>query len=631
MTVVLKNNAFGFLQSSISNSATSISLQSGYGANFPSLTSGEYFYATFADTAGAYEIVKCTARSGDVLTVTRAQEGTTAQSFAAGSRVELRVTAQSVIDAIDDRVAQVDQAVDISIADAGNYYSSTDVEGALQEAALSATTRFTQAGSGAVTRSVQAKLREVISVADYGALGNGTNDDTAAIQAAITYALSRPNAEVYFPPCQPSQFYKTTAPLVITGPVSLRGDGPNAVQIIASGLTGSQYIIDYDCLAANVVEQVYIKGLTLRTLTASASALRLKNVSYVTVKDVRVYSVVYGVIIEGTRCFSNTFEQLNSYQVSADTIRFVGGFTGGGHFTFLHCTFTGNNGFTVLPTAGTDSLTLVGCNFEQCVVNSLYIGGSVRGLSILGCRTEGCNSDDFQINPASGDNVEGITITGTSFTTDAGASKPIILGGAGGTVRGFSITGNQVEYAGAGTSFVFLNGDGESGLVAGNYFAQNNTTPTNAQRAGVIVFGNENSAGKCAEYWGSADWGVAQGTWVPVDASGAGLAITGSGRYTKIGRQVFWQAYFAYPATADGTNASIGGLPYVIGGLGGNTEGRTGATVQVSNYGADVGLLQGIASTTSFSFYSQSTATNLTNANLTGKYFYCSGMYTLTT
>jgi hypothetical protein len=487
---------------------------------------------------------------------------------------------------------------------------------------------FVQGGTGAVTRTVQSKLREVISVTDFGATGDGVTDDTTAIQNAVNYARTRQNAEVYFPPHQQSAFYKTTAPIVMDRAISIRGDSPSTT-VLSIGLSGSQYIFDYNCAVIDVVEQAFIKGLTLRTDNGVASALRLKNISYVTIKDIRVYNVQHGIIMEGARCFSNAFEEVNAYQVSGSTVRFASNFTGGGHFTFLGCTFSGSTGFVLPTTSFADSITMTGCNFEQCTVNSFFIGGSCRGVAILGCRTEGCDGDDFQINPGAGEAVEGLTITGTSFTTDAGASRPIVLGGAGGSVRGFSITGNQVEYAAFATAFVFLNGDGESGLVAGNYFAQNNTTATNVQRAGVIVFGNENSSGKCAEYWGTADWGVAQGAWTPVDGSGAGLAITGGGRFTKIGRAVFWQAFFTYPATVDATNAAIAGLPYAVGGLGGFTEGRTGANVQVSNYGAAIGILQGIASTTSFSFYNQSTANNLTNANLSGRYIYCSGMYTL--
>lgn len=49
---------------------------------------------------------------------------------------------------------------------------------------------FRQAGANASARTVLSKLRDVVNVKDFGAIGNGVADDTAAIQAAINSGYS---------------------------------------------------------------------------------------------------------------------------------------------------------------------------------------------------------------------------------------------------------------------------------------------------------------------------------------------------------------------------------------------------------------------------------------------------------
>lgn len=82
-----------------------------------------------------------------------------------------------------------------------------------------------QAGIGAVFRWVRDKLRETVSVKDFGAVGDGVADDTAAIQAAIDAAYTNYNKVVHVP----CGIYKVTGRLTVT----------QGVMIVCEGSQGS--------------------------------------------------------------------------------------------------------------------------------------------------------------------------------------------------------------------------------------------------------------------------------------------------------------------------------------------------------------------------------------------------------
>ena len=86
----------------------------------------------------------------------------------------------------------------------------------------SASVLYNEGGTGAVDTNVQAKLQQTVSVKDFGAVGNGITDDTAAIQAAMNASYS-----VYFP----SGTYLVTTQLVPTHAVDLIGAGREATKI----------------------------------------------------------------------------------------------------------------------------------------------------------------------------------------------------------------------------------------------------------------------------------------------------------------------------------------------------------------------------------------------------------------
>ena len=79
------NNADSSLNGAIASDTLVLTLKAGEGSKFPSPSNGDYFLVTLFQRVGTtelnHEIVKCTSRVGDNLTVVRAQEGTPAKTF----------------------------------------------------------------------------------------------------------------------------------------------------------------------------------------------------------------------------------------------------------------------------------------------------------------------------------------------------------------------------------------------------------------------------------------------------------------------------------------------------------------------------------------------------------------------
>lgn len=256
MPVILKNNAFSTLATAITASDTAIVVANGN--QFPALSADEYFYATLVSPAGTTEIVKVTARVSNSLTVVRAQDGSSAASFQVGALVEMRANAASIADINDE-------ASEVSIADAGGYYTATDVEGALQEiggirnpkdvATLLADTAltYTNAPAGTVVRTrAEGFAYEVAAtgaldhhvttaggiklyvmptgsgynVRAFGAKGDGATDDGPAFQAAAE-AVGSTTVTTSFAPYATSGSKRFSARSVIIP----KTDGNNAYRI----------------------------------------------------------------------------------------------------------------------------------------------------------------------------------------------------------------------------------------------------------------------------------------------------------------------------------------------------------------------------------------------------------------
>ncbi len=113
--------------------------------------------------------------------------------------------------------------------------------GAVKAADLAATggsalVGFQQAGAGAVARTAQSKLRESVSVKDFGAVGDGVTDDTAAIQAAINSLPS--GGTVLFPQ---GTYIATSFGASVNG-IRMIGDGVNATTLKLKDNTNTTFV-----------------------------------------------------------------------------------------------------------------------------------------------------------------------------------------------------------------------------------------------------------------------------------------------------------------------------------------------------------------------------------------------------
>lgn len=198
----------------------------------------------------------------EALCVVKDSGGTTVRSFVAGSGAPSVEVISPSFTGTDYSTAATGESkpltlaalLDLWVTNAGAKDFKVDIGGVattLQEA-------FSVVGAAFINVKSEA----------YGAVGDGTTNDTAAIQAALDAASAASGGTVFFP----KGTYKTTAALTVAANVSLQGIGP-AASIIALA-HGSANVLTLAAANTNFTSIVGLKvGASQANTGATVSAV----------------------------------------------------------------------------------------------------------------------------------------------------------------------------------------------------------------------------------------------------------------------------------------------------------------------------------------------------------------------
>jgi hypothetical protein len=202
MTQLFTNNASSTLAAAITAAATTLTLAAGDGAKFPNPQAGDDFLITVFQRVGTseqnWEVMLCSARAGDVLTVARAQEGSTARAYGTGDFVECRLTAAAILPTRAGALTgALNEAAPVAIASSASVAIGAAKSNTVNVTGTTTITAFDAAPIGAIRRTVFAGALTLTHNAASMILIAGANIVTAAGDVAEWVSLGSGNWRMF--------------------------------------------------------------------------------------------------------------------------------------------------------------------------------------------------------------------------------------------------------------------------------------------------------------------------------------------------------------------------------------------------------------------------------------------------
>lgn len=284
--------------------------------------------------------------------------------------------------------------------------------------------------TGGVGRTLQSKLRDVISAADFGAVGDGATDDTAALVSAIAAARGLGRA-LYIPGTTAS--YKVSAAITLASPIHIYGDYATT-RIKTTSTTADIFVLTG--VAGTLIDNITLDSSVTRT---GGSYISMPGI----VGDVKIRNCHFnnhwrGIMISGT----------GSAIIDVDTCYFFNCVTNGvgisisAGFEVRIRHILMNSGASPQPDSGIAisacaDVTLEDVNIiahQRCLLIAPAAGQEVDSVWATDCYFDTSSQYGLLIQTVAGSNVQRCRFIGCWFSSHTLAGS--LLTGAAGTLAG---------------------------------------------------------------------------------------------------------------------------------------------------------------------------------------------------
>ena len=413
-------------------------------------------------------------------------------------------------------------------------------------------------------RILSERFKDIVNVKDNGAVSGGVTDATTAIQATVTdFEL------IYI-----DAIYKTTTKITV----------PASTKIFGNGRTGriDAWGVDAFEIAGASGDGVTIEGIAISSYSAVGAA------------DPRLYSAIYCHGISGSTVNHFTGRDLYlqgwntgvnwSYTVSSnlDNVYTVNCEYGLVYFgqsfncQVSDCNLVCNAGQASIKLTPDGAIVGEGLMITNCLLASgaygVDSGTGFFSLQITNCIIDSIGNTGINLTDCKDLKISNCFIyaasKGINFAALGSAvnqnieiyGNSIKMSGSTGTAidiannnYGIAVFDNDFELSG---TEIGVQSDGRYIDITHNYFV-NSGSGASIDIQSNIAYHNINSNR------GTIIYGGGWGTWTPTDGSGAALSLTvTSATYETYGDLVMLYGDITYPATANGSNSAIGGLPF---------------------------------------------------------------------